>query len=150
MSVSSIAKYFMIGTLLIWGAFDLYLYFRYGNAATESATTWRYSYLFPGIPFSIGALMGHFFAQWRIPSPTPVDLPPWRQYGRYALLALMAIWVGSDVRGILINATSTEFDGWIWAGAFHQVWLIFFIGFGLGSVFLPMDEATSFQFKEKK
>src|ERR1035437_1435557 len=80
------AKRFMVGTLLIWGAVDIYLYLAYGNAATESATTWHYGFLFAGLTLFTGSLMGHFFGQWRPPSSATVTPPAWRYDGKVRIL----------------------------------------------------------------
>lgn len=145
MNQSNIAKFFMIGTLLLWGVLDVYLYLEFGNAATESATTWRYGYLFPGLTFFVGSLMGHFFGQWRAPSPTSVPDPAWRDRGEYVVLAIMAIWLGFDVWGIVMNSAPWAVDTFIWKITNHQVWLVFLVGFVMGSIFFPMTSPTTFQ-----
>lgn len=136
------ARQFMIGTLIIWGVVDIYLYMAHGNAATESATTWHYAYLFAGLTLFTGALMGHFFGQWRPPSPAVVTPPKWRYNGKVAIVCIMIPWLLLDAYGILWNQAPSFVDNFLWSITGHQVWAVFLIGFGLGSLFLPMDEPT--------
>jgi len=144
MTPKLVSKYFMLGTLLIWGVFDIFLYIKYGNAATESATTWREGNLFAGLVFFVGALMGHFFGQWRKPSPDTIVPPTWRAIGKTALVVLMTPWCLLDGYGIIVSATPSVVDTFVWSLVGHQVWLLFLIAFGIGSLFLPMDEPTDF------
>lgn len=144
MNRRTFTQYFMLGTFLLWGVLDLFLYFKYGNAATESATTWRDGYFSAGLTFSIGALMGHFFGQWRAPAPQTVQAPWYRRTGEVILLILMGVWLSVDGwYGIHLH-TLSPVDGIVWPLTGHRVWVMFFCGFGLGSLFLPMDEPTAF------
>jgi hypothetical protein len=136
------AKYFMVATLLVWGVLDIFFYFKFGNAGTESATTWHYGYEYAGITFFVGSLMGHFFGQWRAPSTAAVQAPLWRRIGEVVLLCLMTVWLLLDVRGLFRTGLPSFIDTYVWAAVDHRVWLIFGIGFVTGSVFLPMDDPT--------
>jgi hypothetical protein len=138
------ARDFMIGTLVVWGILDAFLYLAYGNPATESATTWHYGYLFSGLTLFIGELMGHFFGQWRKPSTQSVVPPAWRRYGEIILLSIMVPWLAFDAYGILWNHAPSVVDQFVWKIFWHQVWLLFIFGFALGSAFYPMDDPTEF------
>ena len=57
----SISRLLILGTPVIWIAWDVYTYFTAGNASTESATIFRYAYYAPGVAFLCGVLCGHLF-----------------------------------------------------------------------------------------
>jgi hypothetical protein len=48
-------------TIVAWIGWDIYAYLHFGNAATESATIFRWSYHAPGAAFLAGILCGHLF-----------------------------------------------------------------------------------------
>lgn len=58
-------------TPIIWIAYDLFAYFHWGNAYTESAYIFRWAYYCPGIAFLFGLLCGHFFFQMHEPTEYP-------------------------------------------------------------------------------
>lgn len=139
----------MIGTLITWGLLDVFLYVMYGNAATESATTWYYGYLFPSIPLFVGMLMGHFFGQDRAPSAQGVTPPAWRKNGEIVLLAIMVPWILFDMGYIVSSHAPPAVDEFVWGLVGHQVLVLFLVGVCFGSMFLPMNEPTTFQPEEK-
>lgn len=136
--------HFIVGTLLIWGVLDIYLGFGLGNAYTESATTWREAYLSAGLTFSTGCLMGHFFGQWRKPSPEGFEPGFFLKWGRRLLLVLITLWLSADLRSIMVTQVVSAPDAAVWAWTGHRVWLVFLSGFAWGSVFLFMSGATDF------
>lgn len=64
----------VLGTPLLWIAWDVYAYIRWGNPATESANIWRWSYRLPGIAFLVGVLCGHLFFQMHEPTEFPTSM----------------------------------------------------------------------------
>ena len=56
-----VTKILILSTVLIWIAFDIYIFLTQGNASTESATLYRWSYYAPGVSFLCGVLIGHLF-----------------------------------------------------------------------------------------
>jgi hypothetical protein len=69
--MKSIAQIVIIATALFWIGMDIFLYTKFGNASTISATVWRYSWHIPGIPFAVGILIGHLFFQINGPTAFP-------------------------------------------------------------------------------
>jgi hypothetical protein len=56
-----VTKILILSTAVIWIGWDVYAYIAYGNAATESATLFRWAYYAPGVSFLGGMLAGHLF-----------------------------------------------------------------------------------------
>ena len=54
-------EWFIISTILLWIAWDVYVYHKRGVEATESRIIYRWACRYPGFVFAIGCLMGHFF-----------------------------------------------------------------------------------------
>jgi hypothetical protein len=133
----------MLSTFLVWGLLDAFLYIKYGNVATESATTWRDAYLSAGLTFSIGSLMGHFFAQRRAPSTQTVTPPTYKRVGEIVLLSIMGAWLAVDGLFTIFKGVPSPADTLVWSATGHRVWLVFLTGFAIGGVFLPMDEPTT-------
>lgn len=65
--IRSIVRWFVISTIVAWIMLDIYVYLRFGNPATESASFVRWSFYHPWIPFLAGLLCGHMFFDLREP-----------------------------------------------------------------------------------
>jgi hypothetical protein len=63
----------ILATLLIWIAYDVWVYFKKGNAETESATIFKWSYRIRAIVFIIGVLAGHFIFGMHMPTEFQTD-----------------------------------------------------------------------------
>jgi hypothetical protein len=59
-------------TVVVWIAWDIFVYIKKGNLPTESWTIWKWSYRIPAIAFLAGILMGHFFFQMAPPEQLAV------------------------------------------------------------------------------
>lgn len=71
---SNITKLLILGTILVWVLWDIYVYHSGGNPATESATLIRWTHQYPGFTFSLGILMGHIIFDVRGPIDWPKNL----------------------------------------------------------------------------
>jgi len=132
----------MSATALIWILVDIFLYFKYGNAATESASTWRDAYVLAGIPFAVGTLCGHLFGQKRAPSTVTVATSNAWQAARGVMLILLAAWMGFDIYSLIHSNAPSFIDNFVWAITYHKVWVVFFAGFCNGALFYQMDDPT--------
>ena len=59
--LSMITSVFLIATVAIWIAFDVWIYFRSGYNETISAKIYFAGIKYPFIPLAVGCLLGHFF-----------------------------------------------------------------------------------------
>jgi hypothetical protein len=145
MTPTQLAKYIMwmmIGTALIWIIADLGVYLWGGNATTESASIWRYSYTIPGIPYLCGILFGHLFMEMRPPSTQTVWHGNWFEWGRFVWLVLIAGYTGYDIYLYNTVGTVSALTTFIWAWIYHQVWIVACLGIMSGILIYQMDEAT--------
>lgn len=55
-------------TLVVWIVYDVWVYFKKGNAETESATIWRWANISPGGCVVVGVLIGHLYFQEHEPT----------------------------------------------------------------------------------
>lgn len=71
MTGRTFAQILILATIVVWVGVDIYLYATYGNPSTISATIWRWTWHIPGIPFSVGVLIGHLLFQDKEPTAFP-------------------------------------------------------------------------------
>jgi len=129
-------------TAVIWISYDVMVYIKAGNAATESASIWRYSYIIPGIPYLSGILFGHFFFQMRAPSKLVVVTSTLFQYIRLGVLLISFSWLGLDIYLNNKYGVVTKFSTLLWSCTYHQVGLVAVLGIITGFLLYQMDEAT--------
>ena len=53
-------EFLILATIVIWIVYDVYIYFKKGNAWTESSTFQKWATRAPGIALLLGILAGHF------------------------------------------------------------------------------------------
>lgn len=73
MTLKDITQIIILATVVLWIAWDIYVYRKQGDMPTESWTIWKWSYRIPAIAFMAGILMGHFFFQ--MDAPQLLSLP---------------------------------------------------------------------------
>ena len=133
-----ITQVFIVLTVVVWILFDALIYWKLGNAYTISATTWRYAFEMPSIPFIVGILIGHLFLERREPSTEVVQEPVWMTCLEYLILALSGIWLGLDINYEVRWGQVMEFSRLF----HHVVWVPLFFGMTVGLIFFQMHEET--------
>jgi hypothetical protein len=71
--IRTITRIIILSTVVLWIAYDIFVYLIYGNPATESAVIATISFYHPYIPFLAGLLCGHLFFDMREPLDWPKD-----------------------------------------------------------------------------
>lgn len=140
--MGNMTQYFILGTILIWIVYDIYIYIAKGNADTESATTWHFAYTLPSIPWTVGILMGHLFLQSNAPSPNGVAIPTDYGYMQLVILSLALIWLVLDVISYYKTSVGCAFSEWLWAVTGHMTWIPLVAGAIIGAIFFQMHEPT--------
>jgi hypothetical protein len=140
----SITELFILATIVVWVVYDVAIYIFKGNAATESATTWRFAYTLPSIPWLVGILLGHLFFQQHAPSAQA--LPGWQYLWIFqiAVLLLSVVWLGFDLYQYNKVGTCCDFSNMIWTVTGHRAWAPLALGIVIGMVFFQMHDPTSF------
>ena len=93
----TVTKALIIATPIIWIAWDIYAAIAGGNASTESAQIWRWSYEYGSLPFAWGLLSGHLFCQIRAPSSDTIAENAISIAAELLTLALAAAWIAWDI-----------------------------------------------------
>lgn len=119
---SKLVLWFIIGTFVVWLAFDAWL--GPNGGPTESQTLAYLGKVSTSVPYLIGALSGHWFFN--------------RVRANYRIW-----WVGFVILGVLIAFDAT----WAMAGL-GRVWfrwagIWFLVGIPCGSYFWPQDDPQS-------
>jgi hypothetical protein len=66
----------LIGTVLAFPLYDIWVGYNYGANATISMVVWYSSMKYPFIPFMSGFLAGHIFSQMDTTKKNPLDGEP--------------------------------------------------------------------------
>jgi hypothetical protein len=98
MTAETITQIIILGSPLVWIAWDVYAYLKDGNATTESANIWKWSVRLPGIALLVGILVGHLFFQLHEPSLFNTDMKgnPVYQVGPDPLVPGQILTVNAD------------------------------------------------------
>jgi len=56
----------ILTTIVLWIAYDIFAYFRWGNSATESVVIFKWTKVSPGTLIAIGFVLGHLVWQVHI------------------------------------------------------------------------------------
>lgn len=131
-------EWLMCLTFIVWIAWDIIAYKFGGNADTESATTALFSYLYPSIPYTVGALIGHLFFQLHPPSKMGVT-PPWfKPYCQFLALSSALTWFVLD-----LATSGKDFVTQAFLSLSHNYAFVpFCIGVLIGTLTFQMDEPT--------
>lgn len=135
-------QYFMLATGVTWGLVDLFLYFKYGNAATISASSWFDAYMSAGFTFAWGTLAGHFFGQRRAPTTASIPISDWWSGLRGLNFLILVMWLLGSMWQAFAHGTSTALDIRIWELTGHRVWVVFLAGFAEGAIFFQFHEPS--------
>lgn len=60
----TVTTIFIIATIVIWIAYDVFAYLKWGNAGTESVVGFNLTKISPGILIAIGYVLGHI--TWQV------------------------------------------------------------------------------------
>lgn len=136
-------QYFILTTIVVWIVYDIFIYLTKGNVATESATTWRFAYILPSIPWTVGVLLGHLFLQNHAPGAAAIPIPA--HYGEFQLviLILSLLWIGLDFLQYSDTGIGCAFSEWLWTVTGHMTWIPLVAGAVTGAIFFQMHEATA-------
>jgi hypothetical protein len=132
----------IISTLVLWIAYDVIAYVLAGNAQTESATIWRFSWQLASVDFIIGVLAAHLFIEYRPPSTQDDVYPKWVGYGQALIFFLTLGWLGWDLVEFFKFNQASPITQSLWHMTGHTPWIVLVIGVAIGRVFFQMHEPT--------
>lgn len=73
MNKCNITQIVILGSILAWIVYDIWVYIQLGNPSTISATIWHWGYIAPGFILLTGILLGHVFFEMHEPTIYPTD-----------------------------------------------------------------------------